>query len=73
MTISHNQRQRAGGFDRLEAIVKIVASGNNLIIKNQWDGVESTYSPESEFIFFIKCGDNSLNMKFEKDNNGDWQ
>lgn len=28
--------------------IKIVASGNDLIIKNQWDGVESTCSPESE-------------------------
>jgi hypothetical protein len=53
-----------------KAVVKIVASGNNLISKNQWDGVESTYSPGSEQIFFMKSGSNSLNIIFEKNNNG---
>ena len=42
-----------------------MASGNDLIIKNQWDGVESTCSPDSELIFFMKSRDNRLKMKFE--------
>jgi hypothetical protein len=53
-----------------EMVAKMVTSGNDLIVKTLWNGIESTYSPESELVFFLRSGDNGITIKFEKDANG---
>jgi hypothetical protein len=53
-----------------ETVVKVTANGNDLIVQNQWNDVETTYSPESEMVFFVKSGDNDVTIKFDKDDKG---
>jgi hypothetical protein len=49
-------------------VLQITSSGNNLILKQLWDGQEITFVPQSPLDFY--CKEKLFPLKFSKDKNG---
>ena len=49
-------------------VLQISYKGDNLILKQLWDGQEISFKPESSLDFY--CGEKSFPLKFTKDANG---
>ena len=58
--------QMKGGDE--DDFLQITTKGNNLILKQLWDGQEIVFVPESALEFF--CKDRSFQLKFSKDEDG---